>query len=339
MRLQIEPFTESQLDAAATLLVARYRADREREPALSARFEGVSAVRDELKDLLAAPGTTGVVALRNSSLAGYLIGRVELLSDPLSVRALIDPPRMGRVVSHAVSRDGGTDAYRDTYRELYAAIAPGWLAAGCFSHHIGVRAADQPALDAWFSLGFGQSSTHGLRDTGPVAEQAGGTVQIRQAGPGDLDAVFDQRRALFRYLAGPPMYAPYFPETETNQREDTATMLRAEANVCWLAERDGRVAGMMLLGSPTWRAVGPERCIFLYDGYAEASDRGRGVGTALLARAMAGARAQGYDWCLLNFVAGNLLGARFWLGSGFRPLTYFLERRLDERIAWANGAV
>jgi hypothetical protein len=35
-------------------------------------------------------------------------------------------------------------------------------------------------------------------------------------------------------------------------------------------------------------------------------------------------------------MTANLLGARFWLSHGFRPIEYRLMRQVDPRIAWAG---
>ena len=48
------------------------------------------------------------------------------------------------------------------------------------------------------------------------------------------------------------------------------------------------------------------------------------------------AREQGHLTCTLHFASGNPSGAPFWLRHGFIPVTHTMERRVDERIAWAN---
>ena len=39
----------------------------------------------------------------------------------------------------------------------------------------------------------------------------------------------------------------------------------------------------------------------------------------------------------MSWDTANLPGARFWLGSGYRPVLYRLVREVDARIAWAHG--
>jgi hypothetical protein len=60
------------------------------------------------------------------------------------------------------------------------------------------------------------------------------------------------------------------------------------------------------------------------------------VGAALFARTMEWAREMGYDDCTVNYFTASR-AARFWQGVGFRPVTYWMRRILDDRIAWARG--
>ena len=61
-----------------------------------------------------------------------------------------------------------------------------------------------------------------------------------------------------------------------------------------------------------------------------------GVGRALTARTMAWAREAGYDVCMAHFLTASR-AASFWQGLGFRPVTHWLTRTIDERTTWARG--
>ena len=49
------------------------------------------------------------------------------------------------------------------------------------------------------------------------------------------------------------------------------------------------------------------------------------------------AATNGYHTCTLHFASQNPSGGPFWLGHGFVPIEYTMERRVDERVAWANS--
>src|SRR5215207_748059 len=68
MALEVVPFADGHLDAAAALLAARHRRDRRRAPALPERFEEPAAVRSVLESVLVREDAVGVVALRGSRL-------------------------------------------------------------------------------------------------------------------------------------------------------------------------------------------------------------------------------------------------------------------------------
>ena len=353
MRLEVMPFAAEHLDEAAALLAARHRADRAREPELSARFEEPTAARAELEVawgmLPPAPtadgdrhlhplrprapggdGAKGVAAFRNGRLVGYLVGTRWLGSPFLRPRAA-----WVAYAGHAVTPDEGPE----TYREVYAALVPRWLAAGCFAQYVTVPAADRQALAAWHSLGFGWEQARGVRDTGPVAQPRPATaLEIHQAGAEDIEVVAQLSGRLARYHAGTPIFAPYLPESQAEHRSELAQMLADPERRVLLAYREGRLVGMQTLGPPRPYAamVTPERCIHLDEAFTEVEARGTGAGTALLGQAMAWARERGYARCTVSWMTANLSGARFWLGAGFRPLQYRLCRVVDERIAWAS---
>ena len=333
MRLAIVPFTDAHLDEAAALLAARHRADREREPELPASDEDVEVMRSAVRSAMEGAETSGVVALRGGRMAGYLLGSI-VLPAPTSGMALFARPRTARIAyaGHAVApEDGG-----ETYRELYAALAARWLTAGCFAHAIELPASDQAARAAWFSLGFGQEMVRGLRDTGPLPE-ARARAEIRQAGSEDINTVIELVRANLRYHAGPPVFAPYLPETEPEQRRHQQELLADRAQPHWLAYRDRTAVAILTFVPPRPGIATPARTVHLQHGYTVSEERGSGVASALLDHAMGWARDAGYERCTVNWMAANLLGARFWQRSGFRPISYMLSRQVDERIAWAHG--
>lgn len=331
--MHIVPFEDGYLASAAALLAARQRAERAREPALPPRLEDPAVAAEFVRQALGAPFAKGVAALHAGRLIGYLLGTLEL-PEPTSIRAMHDPPRAGWITNHAVEPAAAVE----TYRELYAALAPHWLARGCFVHHVGVRPGDEAARAAWFSLGFGQFAAHGLRDTTPLptAPLPSG-LTLRRAGEADLDAVVDVVDGVYRHLSASPAFNPYFPETLPDLRRQTATSFADPRQAAWLAERDGRVVGGVTLGPAPAALDAPERAAFLFDAYTAPGERGRGVGRALLDRALAWARAEDYAWLMLNYLSANLAAARFWPAQGFRPLTLFLQRLVDARIVWANG--
>jgi len=337
MRTEIRTMTERDLDAGASLLAARHRADRARTPALSARFDEANAVRPLLSAALAQPLTRGVVAEQGDTLMGFLIGAISL-PPPTAWYAAFLPPRAGRIGYDGYAA-AGQDGY-DLYRRLYAALAPFFLDYGVYAHFIEINAQDEVAEEAWFSLGFGQTMTLAVRDTTPVDADAATTsgLEIHEANTEDIDVVMKLNDDLARHHNASPIFLPYLPETFANAREYQLELLSDPANAHWVAYQDGRPVGMQTFHEQNFEEMAqPERTVYLFQGVTDPEARGSGVGTALLARSMAWARAAGYERCTLHFLSANIAGARFWLNNGFVPLKTGMARWVDERIAWADG--
>lgn len=333
MHPDIVPFTDTLLDAAAELLAARHRVQREHAPLLPARFEEPMVARGAVEAAWRAPGARGVAALAGGTLLGYLIGapRIDL---QLGRTAWSEFP------AHALAADQSAELYRD----LYAALAPVWLEQGCFAHYALVPASDEDTLRAWFALSFGQEHAYGLhtisQDDIQQAAEAESDLTIRRARPGDEEALRGVADLIFRHYAGPPVYAPFFPESAAELREGYAGLIAEADTIVWLALRGDRVVGFQAY-VPMEPAPGamlvPERCIELMVGATRPEERGRGAARALANQALAWAHKEGYTACIADWRVTNLTASRAWPRLGFQIVAYRLARRIDERIAWARG--
>lgn len=338
MPIEIRPFTEQDVDAAARLLAERHRIDRTRTPALSPRFDDPAAVRSQIAASLAGPLSGGVVATRGDDVVGFLTGTVSLPST--AWYAGYAPPRSGQIAYAGYAAAGPEP--RETYRQMYAALAPFFLRHGAFSHEIEINAGDETALNAWFSLGFGQTSTLAVRDTTPVDAGAPfpAGIEIHRAGPEDIEVVIKLGDDLGRHHNTSPIFLPYYPpETMPSFRAYMLELLEKPQNAHWVAYRDGRPVGMQTFHEPDFAELArPDRSIYLFVGVTAPEERGAGLGAAILRHSLAWARGEGYERCTLHYLSANIAAARFWLKSGFQPLTQQVVRRLDERVAWACGS-
>src|SRR5262245_14276289 len=143
----IEPLAEDHLDGAAVLLAARHAAARRAEPALDPRYEEPEGARAEIAALLGRDGASGVVALRDDEVTGYLVG--------VPLDAMWGPNMWVESAGHAASTP-------ELVRDLYGAAAAAWVADGRTSHYAMVPATDPELVDAWFRLGFGHQHVHAI---------------------------------------------------------------------------------------------------------------------------------------------------------------------------------
>jgi GNAT superfamily N-acetyltransferase len=335
MKIEIRPLAADDVDAVARLLAERHRRDRSRTSALSPQFDDPAEARRPIEADLADPLARGVVAMRGDAFVGFLIGKVSL---PSTAWHGGFRPRRAGVISYAGYAATGPET-SELYREMYAALAPFFIGHGAFLHDIEINAADDAAVRAWVSLGFGQTATLAARDTSPV-DATSSPVEIHQAGTEDIDVVMKLGDDLSRHHNASPIFLPYIPdETDAGFRGYTLELLAKPENAHWVAYRDGRPVGMQTFHEQDFAEMArPERSVYLFIGVTAPEARGGGLGTAILRHAMEWARGEGYERCTLHFLSANIAAARFWLGSGFQPLTMQMVRHVDERLAWAKAS-
>jgi GNAT superfamily N-acetyltransferase len=156
-------------------------------------------------------------------------------------------------------------------------------------------------------------------------------VLIREARPDDLDAAAELEMGVIRYDAhfGTAIIRP---ATEALVREDTRKVLTEWPGWVWVAERDGRLVGLVHVQPPPasdWIAVmtRPGTTAYLQAMFAGPDERGGGLGAALVRRAHDELDARGISTTLLHYSQLNPLSVPFWSRMGYRPLWTIWEAR------------
>ncbi|MBE9375565.1 GNAT family N-acetyltransferase [Saccharopolyspora sp. HNM0983] len=184
---------------------------------------------------------------------------------------------------------------------------------------------DVQATRALLEHGFVPLSCLAVRAPSPPEDtELSGTVNVRRAGPADVDAVVDLGLVELDYAA--------LVGGSTN-RPDAARLKRAAATVrlhagdpVWLAERGGEAIGVAECGwvdgplstggnrlrPGTWGYV---NCVSVRE-----NARGAGVGQRLMAEAHAEFARAGVTGCFLYYNPPNPLSSVFWPRQGYRPL-------------------
>ncbi len=93
-------------------------------------------------------------------------------------------------------------------------------------------------------------------------------------------------------------------------------------------DASGRLAGVAWI-KEEMDTVNYERYAYLYDLEVRREHRRRGLGRALLERAIEYCRRNGYDRIGLRVELRNSAALRLYLRAGFRPSALFMELRLD----------
>ena len=319
--IEIVPFSEDHLRDAATLVATRYRAERDINKSLPARYEKPDTILERLRPF--ANGRAGVTAICQGRLNGFLLG----LIFPLRGVPTAWSPDWG----HAVGLVGD----RETYRAMYAALAPRWVANGCFDHAVTVLAHDREASDAWFSLGFGMWGMDTLRALSPVKRPAA-EVTIRRATVEDIEPVLRLTVGLLHHLATSPIFLPLMINP---LRQFLEEWLSNPGKVLWLASLSGEDVGCMRLEPVDDRnapmSISDKETVAISGVFTRGDHRSRGVGTALLNHSLEWAWSAGYRKCAVGFESTNIIGSSFWL-KHFQPVCYSLIRHIDERLTGVN---
>lgn len=343
--IRIRAFRPADVQATAGLLAdAQARAAEaalpERLPT-GGRYCEASGCKSAIEQLVASPRASAVVAEAAGRLCGYLAGERQLFA-PEDFASIYAEPRSTSVPLHGHAVAAGADAAR-VYELMYAELASRWVGDGFFVHNIAVSALSRAVLDAWALLGFGRKSVCAVRPTTAMSDgdqrlPEGMTIEeIR----GRDDEVLERfHRRLMTFQTGAPMFWPYTGESDAKVRGVRRDALVSGQGFAYIArDRDGVALGSLLFVPSVFLSplLVSEKMIYLWEGFVEEGSRAAGVGSALLAHAMACLRERGIQWCALHFVSGNPRGGRFWPSKGFVPVELVLHRHVDERVAWARG--
>jgi ribosomal protein S18 acetylase RimI-like enzyme len=312
----IQPFSDEHVDAAATLLAERHSRHRAREPLLPE----IADFRAEVTALRARDWASGAVALRDGRVVGYLLGT----------------PRDGSIWGPNVwvEAAGHAASEAESVRDLYGALADGWVEQGRTAHYVLVPAGDDELVDAWFRVGFGAQHAHGIRDLPTHTEvRVPDGFEIRAPREDEIDDLIDLDLALPRHAQRTPVFSRRKLHTREDSRQEwLRTFAAGEEEIligsengkpvaCWAVvplERSGEHTGLT-------RADG---AAFLGFASTLPKSRGLGIGVALTDASFAWAAENGYLTMVTDWRETNLLASRFWPRRGFRRTFLRLYRSI-----------
>jgi ribosomal protein S18 acetylase RimI-like enzyme len=314
--LEIRPFSEEHLEAAARLLEQRHARHREAEPLLLADADFLA----EVDGLWAREGASGAVALRNGEVVGYVLGT------PRDAEAW-GPCVWVESAGHAVAEP-------ELVRDLYAFVAGGWLDQGWTGHYALVPASDSALVDAWFRLSFGSQHAQGIQEVRPpagVVVPEG--IEIRAPREEEIEDLIDVDLALPEHQARAPVFSRRPPPTREESRREWIETFSEDNEHLLVAYREGRPVACWAY-VPLERSnehtglTRPVNAAFLGFASTLPEARGSGIGLALTDAGFAWAADNGFDVMVTDWRETNLLASRFWPRRGFRRTFLRLYRSI-----------
>ena len=302
--LEVVPFADEHLDAAAELLEARHARHRRAEPLLPDDVD----FRAELEREWRQEGASGVFAGD-----GYLIAAPSKYPAGSWMRVGV----AGQALEGAPER----------IRDLYAAAAARWVEEGETKHAVFVPAHDVELVDAWFRLSFGASAVLALQATGPQ-KPFDGRVEIRPGTPDDFGEAARLDVEMSASMQPAPSFSDVPPQTVEEAEKEWRDDPNQDSYELFVAERDDRIVGHILLyrRPPDLRV--PKNSIDLAAASTEPEARGTGVGRALTAHVIRWAHEHSYPVMTTDWRMTNLWASRFWPKRGFRVAFLRLYRSI-----------
>jgi GNAT superfamily N-acetyltransferase len=285
--LEIHPLSELRAEAA-TLLAERFARQLQVEPLLPRIDDFEPHVPDE-----------GHVATRGGKAVAYLGGAVE------------EEHRMARwlFAGHA-ARDP------EALRDLFAVQAREF---GVNRFMLTVPATDHELIDVWFRLAFGCQAVWAVQEVAPW-EHVDESWTIRPSTPDDLEDIVAFDQLLYAHQGESPSFSEFQAPPREELRAEAANLWNSPQHPSFVAERDGRVEGLLILyRRPEGDLRVPESNIDLAFAATRSDVRGSGAGLALTAHAMNWAHEHEFRSMTVDWRSVNLLSSRFWPRRGFRP--------------------
>ncbi|PWD49917.1 hypothetical protein C8046_03695 [Serinibacter arcticus] len=328
-RFDIRPFAAGDVGAVVALTAStflRRAASTGVRPDVDAATVAAGVVRGFLDD----PARSAFVAAQGDRVVGFL-GSITTRLRPADDAFTYQAP-----ISTLVPLAGACAADADwavrSWPYLFDALREQAGRDGVDRVGVQALAGDAVAGAVWRARGLRLDQVLAFRPVAPIGVEPSPPPGVRPANGGDVEALADLLRSEIVHHARETGCGV----SEVQERSTLVRLAsgwvdhRAPENVgrAFVAEQGGRVVGVVVVDVLTVPGESPATFALSrrhgYIGLASTAPdrRGRGVGSALTARALAWLRSlpEPPDQVGLHYVADNALGATFWARRGFAPV-------------------
>ncbi len=318
MSYHLTPFTAEHLDPAVALFIEGYRQEREHSPLLPTRaIDDPAWIRDMLSACLDNPS---VAVMQSDRLVAYMITGAQF---PWKGQNAALTPEYGH---------SATVTEKETlYQLMYMHLAQMWVDNHTHLHIIGHFAHDDILHETLYQLGFGAIVAERLRDLSPIDTP----TDVAIVEEPDVYKLADLELEHNRYYFKAPIFI-----TKNTERSAMLADLDEHAqagDVFFTYYEDGMPRANMIVGHSASILEGEgfllrdTNTAQIKGAYVQPDMRGKGVGAALLNRAIQWAQVQGYARLFVEHETANFYGSHFWR-KYFTPYLHFSMRYVDNTI-------
>jgi GNAT superfamily N-acetyltransferase len=316
MPFTLVPFTQKHLEPAVELFIENYTYEQEHSPLLPSRVIDEPAwIQGVLQSKLANPG---VVVVEQNRILAYMVTGDRFLWKGQQAAIVLEYCHSAIVTKK-----------RELYQRMYMYLAQEWANQHIHLHLMRHFAHDTILQETLYHLGFGAILAERLRDCSAVDKRQDLAIRVEQ----DVSKLITIQTEHNQYYPKAPIFI-----LKPTEKQEVLAELEAHAeqgDVFFAYYEQDEPCAYMIVGTST---IGEEGFLLeqtntaqIKSAFARPEIRGKGIGTALLQRAIEWSQQQGYKRVFVEHETANVYGGNFWCNY-FNPYIYTSMRYIDATL-------
>lgn len=316
MQYTVVPLTGEHLEPATELFIESYRHERAESPFLPSRaIAEPEWIYHALESRLAKPG---VAVVEHNRLLAYMLTGFQFSWK--GQQAVLVPEYCHSAIE---------ERKRELYQQMYMYLSQGWADRHIHLQMIGHFAHDTVLQETLYQLGFGAILAERLRICSTLDQPHEPGIREEK----DVSKLLQIQIEHNAYYAKAPVFIlkPTDPQEVLEELEAHARL----GDVFLAYYEQDEPCAYMIVGNSTIDGEGfllqNTNTAQIKSAYARPDVRRKGIGKALLGRAIEWSQAHGYERIFVEHETANFSGSMFWQ-KYFNPYLYFSMRYIDNTI-------
>lgn len=310
------PMTKEYLEPATELFIRNYIHEQEKSPLLPSRVIAEPEwIFHALEARLADPG---VAVVEHNQLLAYMVTGFQFPWK--GQQAVLVPEYCHSAVE---------EQKRELYQRMYMQLSQEWINNHIHLQMIGYFAHDTKLQETLYQLGFGAILAEQLRDCSALNQPHEVVIQEEK----DVSKLLNIQIEHNDYYSKAPIFI--LKPTSPHEVLDELEVHARQGDVFFVYYEQEEPCAYMIVGNST---IGGEGFLLqntntaqIKSAYARQDVRRKGIGKALLQRAIEWSQAHGYERIFVEHETANFSGSIFWQ-KHFKPYIYFSMRYIDNTI-------